>query len=307
MKNSQKGFAMPVILILVALLVIGGGAYVYMQNKQANQPATPSSPTQATSTMQTSVSQTADWKTYIDPDNRFSLEYPSTLTISSEKSSHNQVDTVRFLSSPSLASTVIQVGIFSTSSRWPDLKTLVNDQYLMSKGGNTPVPIFKVVSGGLKLQDVGLVAGSHLFVGQLNSSKFIVFSFKDENLVDKVLSSFKSFVATQTASGTPITLTTIDICSPLLKDASTLLFTDNNNKTWTVDYRNASFSEYSLTTGRVQGADGLLKTTLQDWLKSLYRVGQPRAEICGAPGKITVAGTLIGDTVFASHIELDGQ
>ncbi|MCR4276433.1 MAG: hypothetical protein NUV90_03545 [Candidatus Parcubacteria bacterium] len=111
----------------------------------------------------------------------------------------------------------------------------------------------------------------------------------------------------QTSSGTPVILTTSDICSPLLKDASTLLFTDNNNKTWTVDYRNASFSEYSLTTGNAQGTNGLLQTTLQDWLKSLYRVGQQQALNCGAPGKITITGTLTDGIVFASHIELAGQ
>lgn len=111
----------------------------------------------------------------------------------------------------------------------------------------------------------------------------------------------------QTVSGTSVTLTTTDICSPLLNDETTLLFIDTNNKTWKVDYQNASFSEYSYTTGKVQGTDGLLKTTLQDWLKSLYRVGQPQALNCGAPGKITITGALVGDIVFASHIELSGQ
>jgi hypothetical protein len=111
----------------------------------------------------------------------------------------------------------------------------------------------------------------------------------------------------QDVSNTPITLTTGDICSPLYKDTSMLLFTDDNKKIWTVNYQDARFSEYSFSTGKVQGTDGLLKTTLQDWLKSLYRVGQPQAEFCGAPGKITITGTLIGNTVFASRIELRGQ
>lgn len=37
MNVSQKGFIAPLFLALIALLLIGGGVYVYVQNKQANQ------------------------------------------------------------------------------------------------------------------------------------------------------------------------------------------------------------------------------------------------------------------------------
>ena len=37
MKNSQKGFAIPLIIAIIAVLVIGGGAYVVLQNKQAQK------------------------------------------------------------------------------------------------------------------------------------------------------------------------------------------------------------------------------------------------------------------------------
>jgi len=37
MNDPQKGFIAPLLLALVAILLIGGGAYVYVQNKQANQ------------------------------------------------------------------------------------------------------------------------------------------------------------------------------------------------------------------------------------------------------------------------------
>lgn len=33
MKNSQRGFVVPLVLVLIAFLLIGGGAYVYMQNQ----------------------------------------------------------------------------------------------------------------------------------------------------------------------------------------------------------------------------------------------------------------------------------
>jgi len=50
--NYQKGFIAPLLLALIALLLIGGGAYVYVQNKPANQPVTASSTTQTTSAAQ---------------------------------------------------------------------------------------------------------------------------------------------------------------------------------------------------------------------------------------------------------------
>jgi len=52
MKISQKGFIAPLLLALIALLLIGGGAYVYVQNKQGNQSVVVDSTTQATSTTQ---------------------------------------------------------------------------------------------------------------------------------------------------------------------------------------------------------------------------------------------------------------
>jgi hypothetical protein len=60
----QKGFIVPLLLALIATLLIGGGAYVYVQNNQTNQPAVVTPTTQATSTAQSSDSQTANWKMY---------------------------------------------------------------------------------------------------------------------------------------------------------------------------------------------------------------------------------------------------
>lgn len=46
MKNSQNGFAVIPIVIFLALLLIGGGAYLYVHNKQGNQTTQPISTTQ---------------------------------------------------------------------------------------------------------------------------------------------------------------------------------------------------------------------------------------------------------------------
>lgn len=59
MKNTQRGFIMPLLLALIAILLVGGGAYVYTQNKQTSQPAVIDQTPQTTSTAQTPSSQTA--------------------------------------------------------------------------------------------------------------------------------------------------------------------------------------------------------------------------------------------------------
>lgn len=91
---------------------------------------------------------------------------------------------------------------------------------------------------------------------------------------------------------------------------SEFLFIDKSNKQWTVYYRNASFRETSYTTGRVNGTDGLLNTTLQAWIK-----GQPNISDFsrtfdgpGTPGTITITGHMSDDGVLvASSINIDGQ
>ncbi|MCX6787449.1 MAG: PsbP-related protein [Candidatus Kaiserbacteria bacterium] len=70
MKNLQKGFIVPLLIVIIALLLAGGGAYVYMQQKSANQSATGNSATQ------TSNSQTANWETYTDNQHGFEIKYP---------------------------------------------------------------------------------------------------------------------------------------------------------------------------------------------------------------------------------------
>lgn len=66
MKTPQKGFVVPLLLILTAIFFIGGGSYAYLQAKQNNQPAVIGLDIQATSTIKTSNSQTETWVTYTD-------------------------------------------------------------------------------------------------------------------------------------------------------------------------------------------------------------------------------------------------
>ncbi len=70
MKNLQKGSAVPLIIGIIAVLVIGGGIY-YSVNK-SNSLVT------STNTADTpSKNETSDWKTYKDETYGFEFKYPS--------------------------------------------------------------------------------------------------------------------------------------------------------------------------------------------------------------------------------------
>lgn len=83
MKTFPKGFIAPLLLALIAILILGGGAYVYVQNKQVTQPAVVKQTTQATSTGQiaklqaNTASDSNRWTLVSKKD--FSFEYPATI------------------------------------------------------------------------------------------------------------------------------------------------------------------------------------------------------------------------------------
>lgn len=86
MKNSQyvrqaqykKGFVVPLLLAIIAVLVIGGGVYVY-QSKKAEAPAVVDAQVQQTNNSD-SV-DTANWKTYTNEKYGFSFQYPASVDV----------------------------------------------------------------------------------------------------------------------------------------------------------------------------------------------------------------------------------
>jgi len=76
MKISQRGFIIPLLLV-IAVLLLTGGAYVYIQNKQTSQ-SSESAATQATSTPQTISARNTDWHVYHNSKYGFSLTFPDT-------------------------------------------------------------------------------------------------------------------------------------------------------------------------------------------------------------------------------------
>jgi PKD repeat protein len=57
--SYQKGFISPLLIVIIAFLLIGGGVYVYQQSKQVSQSATTNPTTQSVPSTQTSSSPTS--------------------------------------------------------------------------------------------------------------------------------------------------------------------------------------------------------------------------------------------------------
>lgn len=109
MKTTPRGFIVPILLVIIALVFASGGAYVYTQNKQANPlvsentslpmaTSTTQTSDQTTSVTQIPDSQIAGWKTYTNTDYGFEVKYPSTWEVQDYKkdSSLPSPDTVGF-------------------------------------------------------------------------------------------------------------------------------------------------------------------------------------------------------------------
>ena len=82
MKNLQKGFIVPVLLVIIALLVIGGGVYVY-KNKKVEVPAVVDNGAQQTNTQTPPVS--AQQNTVTNPSNNQSVFVGTKKTFLPEK------------------------------------------------------------------------------------------------------------------------------------------------------------------------------------------------------------------------------
>lgn len=89
MKNLQKGFIVPVILVIVALLAIGGGVYVY-KSKQVKIPTVVGTETQQSNQAQqtntqiqpVTTKQNTSNKTYRHPSGLYNISIPSNWIVS---------------------------------------------------------------------------------------------------------------------------------------------------------------------------------------------------------------------------------
>lgn len=74
MKNLSRGFASIVVLIGIVIVLAAAGGYWWWQNKA--RVAVPLTTQQATSSQQTTMDVTANWKTYQDEKRGFEFRYP---------------------------------------------------------------------------------------------------------------------------------------------------------------------------------------------------------------------------------------
>jgi hypothetical protein len=69
MKNLQRGFAIPIVIAIVALLAVGGGIYIYKNKKVVET-------TVVVQNTATTTNTTKDWKTYMNIQYGFEIKYP---------------------------------------------------------------------------------------------------------------------------------------------------------------------------------------------------------------------------------------
>jgi len=80
MKNKQRGFIVPILIALIALMAVGGGVYVYNQNK-IEMPVDMTNQVQNTNTQNNSIA-TSDWKIYLNNEGFYEFSYPKYATTS---------------------------------------------------------------------------------------------------------------------------------------------------------------------------------------------------------------------------------
>ena len=99
MKTSPKGFIAPLLLALIALLLIGGGAYVYVQNKEISQNV---------------VVQNSDWKTYANSQYGFEFQYKNNEKVELLNPTVNMQSADALLSGPNIGEKIISIQVNNT-------------------------------------------------------------------------------------------------------------------------------------------------------------------------------------------------
>ena len=71
MKNSQKGFVIPLLIVIIGVLIVGGGIYFYKQKGLGSSSAVASQ----------QLIDTSSWSTYTSQEYGFSFKYPTTMQV----------------------------------------------------------------------------------------------------------------------------------------------------------------------------------------------------------------------------------
>jgi hypothetical protein len=124
--------------IVVFLLGIGVGKFYPVSNiRFPNLPFINPSPT-PTSTPTPTPDPTADWKTYTDTKNTFSLKYPASLPIETSLCGGTCIEDLRFTPNPATGGSSIAVVLTSKDSR---IKTLDDYKNIIVKGDSSIINV----------------------------------------------------------------------------------------------------------------------------------------------------------------------
>ena len=98
MKNKQKGFVIPIVIAIVALLVLGGG-YVFYSYQKGCFGCNKGEPTKSLGDIinnipiSTTTNKTSDWKVYTNTQYGFEVKYPSDWKITDKSMTDSTINT----------------------------------------------------------------------------------------------------------------------------------------------------------------------------------------------------------------------
>ncbi len=143
MKNSKKGFIIPLLVAIIAVLIVGSGAYIYSQKKSETLQNTP-----------TTSSNFSDQKTYVWKDGEVTFQYPATWKIVEHTSTLGADSKDEYIAGLSLVSTSnerVDIGGKMVSS-CEDVK--IDSPTKCVNGGKTGLPVIYTTSNNNDVKKV---------------------------------------------------------------------------------------------------------------------------------------------------------
>lgn len=148
MKNLQKGFVVPLVIAIVAVLAIGWGVYYSRTNKHQFEQSN-------TSLKNTTDNQNVDWKTFSDTQFGFRFKYPPDWKVNNQSFVYQSKPSINVLVSspihPNLVGTqdavyLLQMGVDSSVAT-----DLISGEKIISYSGFFKAPFVQADGGPVKI------------------------------------------------------------------------------------------------------------------------------------------------------------
>lgn len=190
--QPKKNLITPIILLIIGIILGIGGLLAYQKYFANKSTPTPSPTPEITST----PDPTADWKTYNDPDNKYSFKYPANL-FAKESDEKNFIDIVKNENDP-LSNAIISVDARLISPYLNDYETAltrrISDLGLINTQ-TVSIPNGVVISGTIA-PDMGMAGGLKVTNGLIKyNGGAISIQYNNDNVDQatfyQILSTFK--------------------------------------------------------------------------------------------------------------------